>query len=49
MGASEYVLKPFSPTELGGQIRAALRKGEVPEPPNPLLWETCPSTMLTQG
>ena len=26
MGATDYVVKPFSPTELGARIRAALRK-----------------------
>ena len=29
MGAADYVVKPFSPTELGARIRAALRRREV--------------------
>ena len=29
-GAADYVVKPFSPTELVARIRAALRKGTVP-------------------
>ena len=32
MGAADYVVKPFSPTELAARIRAALRKQETPEP-----------------
>ena len=28
-GASDYILKPFSPTELVARVRAALRKGEA--------------------
>ena len=38
MGADDYVVKPFSPTELGARIRAALRKRAFPEladPPEP--------------
>ena len=31
-GAADYVVKPFSPTELVARIRAALRKRETPEP-----------------
>ena len=31
-GATDYVVKPFSPTELAARIRAALRKHVVPEP-----------------
>ena len=36
-GASDYILKPFSPTELVARVRAALRKGEDPsdEPAEP--------------
>ena len=34
-GASDYVLKPFSPTELTARIGAALRRSAVPEPPEP--------------
>ena len=34
-GASDYVVKPFSPTELVARIRATLRKREVPEPAGP--------------
>ena len=36
-GAADYVVKPFSPTELVARIRAALRKQEVPEPAEPYL------------
>ena len=36
MGAVDYVVKPFSPTELGARIRAALRRREAPEPLEPL-------------
>ena len=32
MGASDYVVKPFSPTELSARIRAALRRRATPEP-----------------
>ena len=38
MGATDYVVKPFSPTELAARIRAALRKRASPEwasPPGP--------------
>ena len=38
MGAADYVVKPFSPTELGARIRAALRKWASPyvaEPSEP--------------
>lgn len=35
MGASDYVVKPFSPTELSARIRAALRRQETPEPSEP--------------
>ena len=38
MGASDYIVKPFSPSELGARIRAALRKrrpAELPEPDEP--------------
>ena len=31
MGAADYMVKPFSPTELAARIRAALRKRETPE------------------
>ena len=30
-GADDYVVKPFSPTELVSRIKAALRKREAPE------------------
>jgi DNA-binding response OmpR family regulator len=36
-GADDYVVKPFSPTELVARIRAALRKREVPEPSGPFV------------
>ena len=35
MGAVDYVVKPFSPTELAARIRAALRKQAVAEPVTP--------------
>ena len=38
MGASDYIVKPFSPSELGARIRAALRKrrpAELPEAAEP--------------
>ena len=38
MGATDYIVKPFSPSELGARIRAALRRrkpGDLPEPPEP--------------
>ena len=34
-GAVDYVVKPFSPTELAARIGAALRRREVPEPLEP--------------
>ena len=34
-GASDYVVKPFSPTELTARIAAALRRRETPEPSEP--------------
>ena len=34
-GAADYVVKPFSPTELAARIRAALRKRVAPEPSQP--------------
>ena len=39
-GADDYVVKPFSPTELVARIKAALRKREAPvwaEPPEPFV------------
>ena len=35
MGAADYLVKPFSPTELAARIRAALRKGVEPSPGQP--------------
>ena len=35
MGAADYVVKPFSPTELAARIRAALRRRAAPEPLEP--------------
>ena len=35
MGATDYVVKPFSPTELSARIRAALRKRMGPDPSQP--------------
>jgi len=37
MGAVDYIVKPFSPMELAARIRAALRKREAPEPPDPFV------------
>ena len=34
-GATDYVVKPFSPTELVARIRAALRRRVLPEQPEP--------------
>ena len=34
-GADDYIVKPFSPTELAARIRAALRKRELSEPSTP--------------
>ncbi len=34
-GADDYVVKPFSPTELAARIRAALRRRETPAPSEP--------------
>ena len=31
MGASDYMVKPFSPTELAARIRAALRRRTMAE------------------
>ena len=35
LGAEDYVVKPFSPTELAARIRAALRRRAVSEPLDP--------------
>ena len=35
LGAADYVVKPFSPTELAARIRAALRRRAVSEPLEP--------------
>ena len=37
MGATDYVVKPFSPTELAARIRAALRRQELPTPSEPFV------------
>ena len=37
MGAADYVVKPFSPSELAARIRAALRKQAVSEPSEPFV------------
>ena len=34
-GATDYIVKPFSPTELVARVRAALRRYGEPEPPEP--------------
>ena len=36
-GAADYVVKPFSPTELAARIRAALRRRETPDPQQPFV------------
>ena len=38
MGADDYVVKPFSPTELVARCRAALRRRETEEPPAPYVY-----------
>ena len=38
MGADDYVVKPFSPTELVARCRAALRRRETDEPPAPYVY-----------
>jgi len=35
MGAADYVVKPFSPTELAARIKAALRRRVIDEPAGP--------------
>ena len=35
LGAADYVVKPFSPTELAARIRAALRRRTIPETQQP--------------
>ena len=35
MGATDYLVKPFSPTELAARIRAALRRQSEPSPGEP--------------
>ena len=37
MGAADYVVKPFSPTELAARIRAALRRRAAAEPSEPYM------------
>ena len=39
MGAADYVVKPFPPTELPARIRAALRRRETYEPTEPYVWQ----------
>ncbi len=39
MGAVDYIVKPFSPTELVARIRAALRRRRAPEPSEPYVLE----------
>ena len=38
MGAVDYVVKPFSPTELGARIRAALRRRDATWTPEPYVY-----------
>ena len=40
--AADYIVKPFSPTELVARVRAALRRHEAR--PSPSCSETSPST-----
>ena len=35
MGAADYIVKPFSPTELSARIRAALRRRAITDPAEP--------------
>ena len=35
MGVADYVVKPFSPTELSARIRVALRRRNAPKPSEP--------------
>ena len=35
LGATDYLVKPFSPTGLTARIRAVLRRRMAPEPPEP--------------
>ena len=37
LGATDYVLKPFSPTELAARIKAALRRRVTVEPSEPYM------------
>ena len=52
MGAVDYVVKPFSPSELAARIRAAMRQraglGRV-RSPGPTCWGTCASTTPSAG
>ena len=32
LGAADYIVKPFSPTELTARVRAALRRRAEPDP-----------------
>ena len=56
LGADDYIVKPFSPTELVARIQAALRRpcgGGRPRSGwsrrNPMCWATCASTTPTGG
>ena len=56
LGAHDYIVKPFSPTELVARIQAALRRpcgGGRPRSGwsrrNPICWATCASTTPTGG
>ena len=48
-GAVDYVVKPFSPTELTARIRAALRRRAVSEPLEPYVHGDCPWTLPSAG
>ena len=39
LGAADYMVKPFSPTELSARIRAALRRRAISETPEPYAYE----------
>ena len=46
-GASDYIVKPFSPTELTARIRAA--PAPARRPPRRSCWATLPSTTTGAG
>ena len=46
-GAADYIIKPFSPTELVARVQAVLRR--VPSRPNPSGWGSWRSTTRDAG